>query len=49
MTVLIFVSDGKQVSIEGRLGDLIWWGRADDCHSGFCFDSSMREGRRYGT
>jgi hypothetical protein len=47
---LICALDGKQVSIEGTLVEVrSSWGDVDGCHSWFCFDSSMREGRSYNT
>jgi hypothetical protein len=42
----MWIVDGKQVSIEGmREGLKEGEGNADGCHSWFCFDSSLREGR----
>jgi hypothetical protein len=50
MKWLTRASDGKQVSIEGAFCVVRHGPRdADNCHSWFCVDSSMREGRGCGS
>lgn len=50
MKWLTGASDGKQVSIEGAFCVVRQGPRdADNGHSWFCVDSSMREGRRCGS